>query len=260
MISSIELDLDSHKTPDSLVERREQDVWHLEISPGQAGKYRLAQLDDYRATSRRALPWHPPLTISLRARASSAEIEGTWGFGLWNDPFGLSLGFGGANRRLPALPNAAWFFFASPPNYLSLRDDQPAQGFLAATFRSWSLPAVILALGLPALPLLLWPLTARWLRPLGRGVVHQDALALDLNPTNWHRYCLEWGLERVIFSVDDKVVFETPVVPRGPLGLVLWVDNQYAAYPPDGRLAYGTLTTSEPAWLQIGDLILTAGG
>jgi hypothetical protein len=49
--------------------------------------------------------------------------------------------------RLPALPNTAWFFFASPPNYLSLRDDLPAQGALAAVFRSPRLPASLLVLG-----------------------------------------------------------------------------------------------------------------
>jgi hypothetical protein len=108
--------------------------------------------------------------------------------------------------------------------------------------------------------LLFWSLTARWLRPLGRCAVRQDSLALDLNLTCWHRYSLEWNLERVVFSLDDEVVFETPVAPRGPLGLVLWVDNQYAAYPPDGRLAYGFLTTPESAWLEVRDVTLTAAG
>src|SRR5512144_3136865 len=96
--------------------------WRLEIPAGSAGRYRLAQLDDYSNLPRRAFPWQAPLSLSLRARASQSSLPGTWGFGLWNDPFALSLGFGG-ERRIPALPNAAWFFFASAPNYLSLRDD-----------------------------------------------------------------------------------------------------------------------------------------
>jgi len=58
----------------------------------------------------------PPCTFSLHARLSGTDLPGTWGFGLWNDPFGLSLGFGGQAARLPALPQAAWFMHASPPN------------------------------------------------------------------------------------------------------------------------------------------------
>jgi hypothetical protein len=185
---------------------------------------------------------------------SSAEIAGTWGFGFWNDPFNLSLGLGGSVRRFPALPNTAWFFYASPPNYLSLRDDQPAQGFLAATFRSPLLPAPLLALGAPFLPLLGWPWAARRLRPLGRRFVQQDAAQLSINPMDWHSYVLEWQKQRVLFQVDDQVIFETPVSPRGRLGLVLWIDNQYAAFNPQGGLRFGRLPTLEPAWLELDNL------
>ena len=96
------------------------------------------------------------VTISLQARASHQEIPGTWGFGLWNDPFGMKLGFGG-KHLLPALPNAAWFFFASPPNHLSLRNDLPANGALAATFRSPPIPAWVFTPTILTLPLLLIP-------------------------------------------------------------------------------------------------------
>ena len=89
------------------------DAWRLEIPAGRAGVYRLAQIDDYSGLPRSGFPWQPPLELSLEGRSSSAEdIPGTWGFGLWNDPFGLSLGLGGGTRRFPALPNCAWFFFA----------------------------------------------------------------------------------------------------------------------------------------------------
>jgi hypothetical protein len=117
------------------VNQTESSSWRLEIPAGPGGRYRLAQLDDYHDLPRRALLWRPPLRLSLKARASSEDIPGTWGFGLWNDPFGFAFLKGGG-VRLPVAPNAAWFFFASPPNYLSLRDDLPAQGGLAATFRS----------------------------------------------------------------------------------------------------------------------------
>src|SRR5262245_52387063 len=93
--------------------------YRLSIPAGPANKYRLSQLDDYTKTPRSKFPLSSPLTLNVSARVSSESIPGTWGFGLWNDPFGLSLGFGGNPFRLPALPNAVWFFGASDKSYLS---------------------------------------------------------------------------------------------------------------------------------------------
>ena len=124
--------------------------WRLGIQKGDSSGYRDAQLDDYSQLPRHRFP-HRTLSLSLRARTSSMSHAGTWGFGLWNDPFGLSLGFGGSPFRLPTLPNAAWFFYASPQNYLSFTDDKPAQGFLAQTFRSPKFHPLLILAGL-ALP------------------------------------------------------------------------------------------------------------
>jgi hypothetical protein len=95
--------------------------YRLSIPSGTADEYRLAQLDDYTKLNRKDFLLRSPLSLSLTARTSSNSISGTWGFGLWNDPFGLSLGFGGNPFRLPALPNAVWFFGASEESYLSFR-------------------------------------------------------------------------------------------------------------------------------------------
>jgi hypothetical protein len=156
--------------------------------------------------------------------------------------------------RLPALPNAAWFFFASPPNYLSLRDDQPAQGSLGAVFSSPRWPGALLALGAPVLPFLFFPPAARLLRRQGRRIVQQDTAALWQDVTAWHAYSLEWAASKVRLRVDDQVLLDTSVAPQGPLGLVLWVDNQYAALTPSGRVGFGTLENPEPAWIEIQDL------
>lgn len=225
-------------------------AWRLGIPAGPAGQYRLAQLDDYGRLPRSAFPWRPPLTLLLRGRASAANLPGTWGFGLWNDPFGLAFVKGGG-LRLPSLPDTAWFFFASPSNYLSLRDDLPASGALAATFRSPGWPAPLYLLGAPALPLILWRYAARWLRARARRLVQQDAAALQLDPGEWHAYRLDWRSDNAVFRLDGQIVLETEISPRGPLGLVLWVDNQYAAWTPDGHLAYGTLANPDPAWIEI---------
>lgn len=224
--------------------------WRLEIPAGPAGRYRLAQIDDYSGLERRTFRWQEPMLLTLRGRASAADLPGTWGFGLWNDPFGLGLIGGVELLRLPALPNAAWFFFASSANYLSLRDDQAAHGGLAATFCSPRLPAALLALGAPALPLLFFPPMARWLRRLGRRVVQQESAAISGEPGEWREYRLEWRSGEITLQVDRKIMLQTPVAPRGRLGLVIWIDNQFMAIPPNGRLRLGNLPNPTPAWIE----------
>ena len=226
----------------------------LGIPAGPAGSYRLAQLDDYQMLPRRALLWQPPVRLQVRARASANDIPGTWGFGLWNNPFGIGL-FKGADRlRLPALPQAAWFFFAAPENYLSLHDELPGSGFLAATFSSRR-PSVAQALGGSALlPFVMFRGAERRLRQKAKQLVRQDSLQLEVDCTGWHSYQITWTAELVSFSVDGGQELETQIVPGGPLGLVLWVDNQYAAWTPSGRLSYGSLANPQPAWLELAEL------
>ncbi len=269
--------------------------WRLTIPAGPRGTYRLAQLDDYTHLPRRAFRWRPPLMFSLRARVSAANLPGTWGFGLWNNPFGFSLGLGGTAGRLPALPNAAWFFHASPENHLSLRGAQrrsnplagqeiassggldtqrtlldhpprndpstgsgqapPANGFFAGTFRSPRWPPLLLAPGLLALPLLALRPVSRLLRRLAGRIMRQEVALIAVDVTGWHDYSLEWLCEICTFKVDGKAILQTPISPLPPLGLVIWIDNQYAAWRPDGSLGYGTLENPE-AWMEIENLVL----
>jgi hypothetical protein len=196
--------------------------------------------------------------MNLRLRAGAAGMPGTWGFGLWNDPFGMGLSPAERLVRLPALPNTAWFFHASQPNYLSLRDDLPAQGWLAGVFRSPLVPSGLMALGAPGLALLALPAAARWLRRIARRVVQQDAAGLALDPTGWRSYELELQAGRVLFRVDGALMMETGVVPRGRLGVVIWIDNQYMRFGPDGRLRAGTLPVAGPAWIEVADISVRA--
>ena len=223
-------------------------TYRLSIPSGSVDKYRLAQLDDYAKRARGRFPPRPPLSLGLSARASSKSIAGTWGFGLWNDPFGLSLGFGGTPFRLPALPNALWFFGASPENYLSFRDDTPAQGFLAQTFRSPRFHPLLIPASL-AVPFSR-KATRRW---MGK-VIGEDAVRLRLDVMQWHRYQLDWREDRVAFQVDDAPVFEASLSPHPPLGIVIWIDNQYAAFTSEGKIGFGVLENPEPAWLEVKDI------
>jgi hypothetical protein len=227
-----------------------EDTYHLEIPPGGTKNYRLAQLDDYAQYTRKNYPNRPPIRLNLYARVSTASHPGTWGFGLWNDPFMVSFGLGEAPFRLPALPNAVWFFHASQENYLSFTD-KPGNGFLVQAFRSPSFPLGGLARIAAALPF-----SRKVARAWMGKIVEEDGTRLGLDPTEWHGYSLEWSPKRSAFWVDDALVFETNISPRPPLGLVIWIDNMQAAWRPDGKIRFGVLATSEPAWLEIKDLEL----
>jgi hypothetical protein len=229
----------------------------LSIPPGKADRYRLAQLDDYTKLKRGNFPLHPPITFRLSARASSNSIPGTWGFGLWNDPFGLSLGFGGNPFRLPVLPNAAWFFGASLESFLSFQEHQvppstrrepPAYGFLAQAFRAPGFHPLLLLAGLTL------PFSRRMARRLLGRIIDEAGFRLSLDVTQWHSYMLDWRASRVSFQVDDTPVFESQVSPRSPLGAVIWIDNQYAAFTPEGKIGFGVLENPESAWLEIKDV------
>ena len=242
--------LESKHTPKASVLPIENG-YRLTIPAGDKHSYKLAQLDDYAKFPRKRFPAHPPRTLSLHARASAESIPGTWGFGSWNDPFGLSIGYGGKPFHLPTLPNAIWFFHASKENYLSF-GDRPGNGFLAQVFRSPSLP-----LGRLAKVGVTLPFSQTKARALMNKIVEEDEVRLGVNVTEWHKYRFEWSPERSAFWVDEKLVLETSVSPRPPLGLVIWVDNQYAAWRPDGKLGFGILENVEPAWLEVEDLKLS---
>ena len=166
----------------------------------------------------------------------------------------MNLGFGGV-QLLPALPDAAWFFFASAPNYLSFRNNLPAVGALAAVFRSPGLPLWMLAPGLLAAPLLLVRWFSRLARRFAAVLVKEDAATFSADLTEWHTYEVIWQTDGVQFLMDGETVQQSALSPRGPLGLVLWLDNQYAAWNPDGRIKYGTLET-DPRWIEIRNLMV----
>ena len=268
--------LNPRHTPSARVDEisRESSHYLLTVPSGKADQYRLAQLDDYTLLSRRQFPHRFGLRISLSARTSSNSIPGTWGFGSWNDPFGLSLGFGGTPFRLPALPNAIWFFGASKENYLSFRstgrgDPVPTNGFMAQIFRSPRFRPLLFLAGLAL------PFSRKAARQMLSRVIAEDGVQLwnhgacsrinasklaeskGVDPTQWHGYRLEWSPNRVTFEVDEARVFESDVRPNPPLGLVIWIDNQYAAFTPEGKIGFGVLENPEPAWLEVKDIDLT---
>lgn len=235
------------------------EAWRLSIPACSAEwrvSYQVAQLDDYAGQPQKRFPWQVPATLALSARVSAPDLPGTWGFGWWNDPFSIDLGMGGVGRRFPALPNAAWFIHAAPPNHLGLRDDCPGSGLLAGVFSAPRLPWPLLALGVPALPLLAFPPTARVLRRLGQVLMQEDMTRVAVDPTLAHDYRIVWTAEGVAFFVDDEPVLRTPCVPRGPLGTVLWIDSQYMAFSRDTGMRFGVLP-HPGGWLELANMTLT---
>ena len=89
-------------------------------------------------------------------------------------------------------------------------------------------------------------------------MIKQAAAVLSIAATEWHNYEMVWKSEEVAFQVDGEIVLETQIAPQPPLGLVLWIDNQYAAFPPSGKLSFGSLPTDSTCWIEIKDLRISA--
>jgi hypothetical protein len=97
-----------------------------------------------------------------------------------------------------------------------------------------------------ASPLLLIKPISKWLRAnWAAKLIREEAKRLEVDVAQWHTYRLRWGPQGVEFAVDGENILETEVSPKGPLGLVIWIDNQFMAWRPDGSLRMGTLANPE---------------
>ncbi len=236
-----------------------QPHWQFYLPPTPHG-YADAQIDDYgpgggrRRKSRRHYPWRPGVKLQLRARFShpDGKLRGTAGFGFWNAPFG------DPTVPWPALPQAVWFFYASEPSDLPLAPHGPGRGWFAATLDAT--PPHALAM-LPAAPfILLANQFPRWQKRLWPGLRRQFSISFApilADMTAWHLYELHWRPHGSSFFVDGAPVLQTPFSPRGPLGFVCWLDNQYMVLQGNGRFRWGTLPITTPQWLEVADLAIT---
>ena len=240
--------------------------WHLRLPVTHKG-YTDAQIDDYgripspspspsqakQKYSRRAYPWRPGVRLHLRARFSHAigRLIGTAGFGFWNAPFG------DPTVRWPALPQATWFFYASEPTDLPLAQHGVGRGWFAATLDATTPSALMMA---PLAPLVLLLNQSRTLRHrIWPTVQHRLGISyqqLDNDITQWHDYDLHWLPNGCSFQVNGRTVLQTPFSPRGPLGFVCWLDNQYLVVTANGRFRWGTLPIPATQWLEIDNLQL----
>ena len=220
-----------------------------------AGRYTNAQLDDYHESSagrpprRRPFTRAAPLRLSLRARASRAAPLGTLGFGFWNEPFSIS-------GSVLSAPSVVWFFYAAPPSDMALVPGVPGHGWKAATLTTGRWPSVLLAPGALAANLLTrLPGLGRQIMNVARRFVSaHEAPLLDVALDAWHTYEIDWQASQAIFRVDGQERLRAPAPSAGPLGFVLWIDNQYAIASAAGQFGFGVSALAEPQWLEVDQL------
>ena len=230
--------------------------FRLVLPPTSRG-YAVAQIDDYHQLPRHRFPWRPPLRLSLGARASTPHPIGTLGFGFWNDPFTFSLGQRGAARRMPATPQAVWFFFGSPPSDMTLVIGVPGHGWKASSIDSPTIPSLLLApLAAGAVMLTKVPCLRHWVMRVALQTINAAERLLDPSLGEWHRYSITWLSEGITFEMDGERVLTSSTQPSGPLGFVAWIDNQYAVASPDGGFHFGVLPSEDEQWLELTDLRL----
>lgn len=216
----------------------------LLVAGARTDRYANAQICDYIGLPRRQFPWRPPVRLTVRARAATT-IAGTAGFGFWNHPTVLP-------RAWPTLPAAIWFFYASPPSDMPLALDVPGRGWKVACIDTtrpealaWAplaLPVVLLN-QFPALYRRVWPRVQQALRICEAPIAPVD--------THWRMFTLEWFAHAARFVIDGTTVLETHRAPRGPLGFVAWVDNQWARVTPQGRFGWGVLEVAGEQWMDL---------
>lgn len=228
--------------------------WTFLLPPVEAG-YADAQIGDYAGLSRRQYRWRPGTSLTLQARFShgGGRLVGTAGFGFWNAPYG------DPSVRWPALPQAVWFFYASHPSDLPFAAEGQGRGWFASTIdagrpRAWLLaplaPVALLLHQSQALRRRIWP----WIR----RQLSISFSELGTSMTDWHDYRLAWQSHGCEFWVDGRQVATTQFAPRGPLGFVCWLDNQYLVATPTGRFKWGVLPTTESQWMEVKGLSMSA--
>ncbi len=224
-----------------------QNALWLRCDPNDGKHYSNAQISDYAGLARADYPWQPPMRMTVRAAFShqASAFRGTAGFGLWNQPMM-------PGQRWPRLPRAAWFFLVGQPGKLQLARDVPGAGWKTSTLDATRLSFLALAPGAPLGVLLMRNKTLyKKLYPAAEWALGVAEAMVNVDITQPHTYRLEWTRAGLDFSVDEQLILHTRRAPRGHLGFIAWVDNQFAVVTPQGQLGFGLTPLSEPQWLRL---------
>jgi hypothetical protein len=178
-------------------------------------------------------------------------LRGTAGFGFWNYPFSV-------RGDILMLPEAIWFFYASPPSNMALVPGIRGWGWKAQVVHSMR-PGALLA-ALPTVLTTAWGRITHNSRPAARWLQRLSGTSetlLSTEFTAWHMYKLDWYTDEAIFYVDNTEVLRVPNPPTRPLGFVAWLDNQYAVATPQGVLRFGTVAC-DAQWVEMDSLHITS--
>jgi hypothetical protein len=91
-------------------------------------------------------------------------------------------------------------------------------------------PAVLL------LPLAALTPAGKGFRKIGQCSIKQDVKSTNHDSSKFHHYQLDWKRNEATFYLDGVEIFHSSIVPLCPLGLVIWIDNQFAALPPNSKI------------------------
>jgi hypothetical protein len=223
----------------------------LNLLPTTTG-YSNAQISSY-DPRRRDFQDEAPLRLTLNARSSAAgQLRGTAGFGFWNHPFA-------PQENGLRVPQALWFFFASADSNMALAKGIAGHGWKAATFNAQRAAFYgLLPVALPGFALMRVQALYDRLWSIGQDAlgVREALLPSDLL-ADWHQYSLSWERERVTFRVDGATVLEsTHALPRGRLGFIAWIDNQYAIVTPQGQFGWGVVNPCPQQALLLDQIVL----
>src|SRR5262249_21888878 len=147
--------------------------------------------------------------------------------------------------------------FGSPPSNMAFARGVPGYGWKVGTLDTSrasflalapTAPVGFLLMRIPALYRLLWPIAQQ-----AMGVSEK---LVPVSLTEPHTYRLDWLEKSVSFYVDDELLMHTSNSPRGPLGFVTWIDNQYAVVTPQGNIQIGLIAVPRAQWLALDNLTI----
>lgn len=228
----------------------------LRVLPNQFGHtdYSNAQIDDHPNLKRSEFSNQAPLKLKIEARLKcDGTPKGTAGFGFWNDPFLMT------DTKAPTLPKAAWFFWCSEDSNMQLAQDVPGYGWKMAVIDAWNWPFLALIPTTPiSIPLMWIQSIRRLLWPVAQKAMKCQEKLCPVSFFDWHTYELHWQHDKVFFHIDDKLEFSAPA-PKGPLGLVIWIDNQFMRIDPRAMMKHGNISLENEQSLEIRHFELVQG-
>lgn len=227
---------------------------HLSLPTAEAAQYSNAQITSYDPKAPE-FQFKPPLRMTVTAFSSlhPNDLQGTAGFGFWNHPFE-------PGQWWRFRPQALWFFFGAPPNNMPLAEGVPGHGWKAATFDAMRKRAIpLLPLAPLGVMLMRSPALYKRLWPIGQSAIGVNETLLDPKLLNSeHVYTLDWRPDTARFAIDDKVVLETRRPPRGALGFIAWMDNQYRIVTPQGNMGGGLVDVPRPQSMVLREIKIEA--